>query len=261
MSLKTALGFALAALLVLSTAQLPAADAVATVNLLTGQATASSSAGQIRPLAKGDAVYSGDLISTGPNSYLNLKYTDGSFTLIRPSSRFAVERFVYKTAPGALPPSAKPANDEPPAAASKAEAGSQAAFRLLKGGFRAVSGAVGKEDRSQYSVTTPVATIGIRGTDYTAVICDKACSVDPVIRSELSDAAVAEGGLIAGVVDGSISVDSKGKNCDKPDETGACLLGSGQFLVVTRGGDQIRLSQPPRFLTVDPTPNPATCAP
>src|SRR3546814_15472343 len=39
-------------------------------------------------------------------------------------------------------------------------------FRLLKGGFRAVSGLIGRVDHEEYRVSTPVATIGLRGTEY-----------------------------------------------------------------------------------------------
>src|SRR3546814_7082028 len=54
-------------------------------------------------------------------------------------------------------------------------------FRLLKGGFRAVSGLIGRVDHEEYRVSTPVATIGIRGTDYYVYQCDAACDDDPVI--------------------------------------------------------------------------------
>ena len=42
--------------------------------------------------------------------------------------------------------------------------------RLVSGGFRTVTGAIGKENHQEYRVITPVSMIGIRGTDYTAVL-------------------------------------------------------------------------------------------
>ena len=48
-------------------------------------------------------------------------------------------------------------------------------FRLLKGGFRAVSGLIGHTRREDYAVQTPVATIGIRGTDYEVRMCSGDC--------------------------------------------------------------------------------------
>ena len=41
-------------------------------------------------------------------------------------------------------------------------------FNFIRGGMRTVSGAIGKVNRNNYRVQTPVATIGIRGTSYAA---------------------------------------------------------------------------------------------
>lgn len=43
-------------------------------------------------------------------------------------------------------------------------------FSLLKGGLRTITGWVGRTHRENYKVTTNVATIGIRGTEYSAVL-------------------------------------------------------------------------------------------
>ncbi|MGQ0621884.1 MAG: FecR family protein [Panacagrimonas sp.] len=252
---------------VLTTAVL-AADPAAEINLITGKGTASSADGDVRPLTRGSPVFSGEVVSSGPNSYVNLKFSDGAFVLVRPNSRFQVEEYDFKgqaptstEAPAPVLTPVKPVVPLEPAPSSPAP--SRAFLRLLKGGFRAVSGVIGKVDRTEYRMAAPVATIGIRGTDYTAVICDAACAADPVIRSEITDqpGLVAEGGLVVGVIEGRVAVDSGGRNCDKPGETGACELVPPQYLLVTADGTQIRLDRAPRFLEVDPTPNPATCAP
>lgn len=243
-----------------------AADPAAEINLITGKGTASQGSA-VRPIGKGDKVFPGEIISSGPNSYVNLKFMDGAFVLIRPNSRFHIEDYQYT--PPAAPPPPKPLTPASPTVAqapvtsptSASPVPARAFFRLLKGGFRAVSGLIGHLDRNEYRVATPVATIGIRGTDYTAVICDAACAADPVVRSELTEGTVAEGGLIAGVVGGQIAVASDGKNCDKPNEKGDCLVSQSQYLLVASDGAQVRLDGPPRFLEVDPIPNPATCAP
>lgn len=43
---------------------------------------------------------------------------------------------------------------------------SEADFKMLKGAFRAITGAIGKQDSPQFEVHTPIATIGVRGTDF-----------------------------------------------------------------------------------------------
>ena len=67
------------------------------------------------------------------------------------------------------PPPRRRERPPPPAPAGA----SHAFFSLLKGGFRTVSGLIGKINHEDYSVATPVATIGIRGTDYLTVLCDR----------------------------------------------------------------------------------------
>ena len=44
-------------------------------------------------------------------------------------------------------------------------------FRLVRGGFRTVTGQIGKVDHDRYSVVTTQATIGIRGTHYVLQDC------------------------------------------------------------------------------------------
>ena len=49
--------------------------------------------------------------------------------------------------------------------------GSERSFlSLFKGGFRAITGLVGQLNKQNYKVTTPVATLGIRGTDHEIIL-------------------------------------------------------------------------------------------
>lgn len=268
MNLKKWVGFGFVGAAALLGASSPASaqNAVAEINLVTGRGTVSNEESAIRAATKGDKVFSGEVVSTGPNTYVNLKFIDGSFVLIRPKSRFQIEDFQLAGAAPATPaaparPSApKPAVTPQAPVAATAAGSSRAFFRLLKGGFRAVSGAVGRLDRNEYRVATPVATIGIRGTDYSAIICDAACAADPVIRNELTEGDLAEGGLVAGVDEGGIDVSSSGTNCDNKQQVGGvCPVDKSQNLLVTRDGSQFRLGEVPKFLASDPIPDPRAC--
>lgn len=259
------------------------------VTLLTGRGTATDQAtANIRELAKGEPLFAGEVITTAVNSYLNIKFQDGSYVLLRPNSRFEIADYQYAEdaapAPAAPPAEApRPAPATPPRPAPPAAApapsgnrGSRAFFRLIKGGFRAVSGLIGKADPNEYRVSTPVATIGIRGTDYVAVICDAACARDPILRDELPQAAEAmEGGLIAGVIDGGIGVTSQAQSARAPapitltSATGwlglvgavqptTTELGPNQYVAVQADGKQIPLTRMPGFLVRTPIPDPAT---
>lgn len=229
------------------------------VTLMTGQASASSEATlTMRPLQKGDAVYAGEIIASGPNTYVNLKFTDGGLVLLRPNSRFVIEDYADRSAENSAP-----AATATPAAAATAAATatpaplptgeppkSRAFFRLLKGGFRAVSGLIGKNDPDEYRINTPVATIGIRGTDYWIILCDIACSKDPIIAGELPQGMQSAGGLLVGVIQGGVfAINEAGRRAEVTVD---------QHLINLPDGKQIYLPFEPRFLRVQPIPDPAT---
>ncbi len=249
-----------------------AATPAANVTLVTGRGTASATVGGIRTLAKGDAVYSGEIVHSSANSYVDLKFSDGGYFLLRPNSRFQVVDFANHSgsiaspaAPVAPPapaaPAAAPAPAAPPPATTAAplitaqqdtqNGASRAFFSLLKGGFRSISGLIGKVNHDEYQVTTPVATIGIRGTDYLVVICDATCATDPQIAAVLPPGVNPMGGIVSTVYAHSIVITDAG---------GSVTLLEGQYLLVLPNGTNILLPIEPHFLHVDPTPNPATCA-
>lgn len=308
----------------LTAAQQALAAQAAEVLLITGRGTATDPVGGgIRELAKGDAIYPGEIINAAVNSYINLKFSDGGFILLRPNSRFVVEDFADASQPPAAeqvavtpavtpPPAAAPAPQPavkppadskkkpskpsaapaaaatppapavvPPVAPAPAQAprSSRAFFRLLKGGFRAVSGLIGKANPAEYRVSTPVATIGIRGTDYLVVICDAACARDPILRAELPpEVSALEGGIVTGIMEGTIGVTTQSPVASLP-AVGHALLWTGltmnvkglgttnelsatdgtpNYAVVTNDRKFVPLDRPPGFLQRDPIPNPAT---
>jgi hypothetical protein len=218
------------------------------VGLVTGRVTAATAAGDIRYLSRGDALYEGEIISTGPASFVNMKFVDNGRILLRPNTRFQIESFSVPagaaTTVAAAPPARSPAAPRP--AQTRQEARSEgtgsAFFRLLKGGFRAVTGLVGRSDRDAYRVRTPIATIGIRGTDFEARLCAGDCvDVDPL----------PDDGLYTGVNEGGISL-SNG--------SGEFVSLAGQFAHVTGSGVAVQgLSVRPRALATDPMPDPDTC--
>lgn len=202
-----------------------------TVSMVTGRATAVGADGAVRALREDDKVFEGELISTGPSTYLNVVFRDNGRVLLRPNTRFAIDQFKYQ-APAA-------ASGGRPAAAAPADS---AFFRLLKGGFRAVTGAVGKRDQADYRVRTPVATIGIRGTDYESRLCQGDClDVDPPPTD----------GLYTGVNQGTITLTNDQGTVEQPK-------GKFTFTSLTTGG-VVTLKDPPKVLTQDPMPDPADC--
>lgn len=120
---------------------------------LQGMATAQQPGGGYRFLGKGDAVLSGDVISTTDKGFAVVSLEDGSRFTLRPSTTFALDRFTQQQAQGA----------------------DSLAMRLVKGGMRFVSGLVGKRNPANVELRVNTATIGIRGTSFDARLCGEDC--------------------------------------------------------------------------------------
>lgn len=118
-----------------------------------GNVIATASSGRARALKTGYPVFNGERIATGADAYTVLVFRDSGRVTVLPNTEFVVERFEYM---------------------AEAPAEGRSFFRLVRGGLRAVTGAIGKARRSRYRMNTPVATIGIRGTAYDAV-CQGTC--------------------------------------------------------------------------------------
>lgn len=205
--------------------------AAGTATLVTGQASVAAPSGEIRDLIKGGAVYSGETVITSSATYVNIAFTDGGRVLLRPESRFQIERYQYAGGQGSATALAgQPARPE------------SAFFRLLKGGFRAISGLIGHVRRQDYAVQTPVATIGIRGTDYEVRYCNGDCTdITPTPKD----------GLYAGVQSGGIAL---------TNGVGQTTTGPGQYVFISGPHNASQpLPQRPAALGKNPLPDPRTC--
>lgn len=114
-----------------------------------GQVMAVSSDGSRRALQKGSEIQAGDAIDTAEGARAQIRFSDGGFVALQPDSQFRVDQYHYE---------------------GKADGKEKSFFSFLKGGFRAITGVVGRANRENYKVETPAATIGIRGTGYQAAL-------------------------------------------------------------------------------------------
>jgi hypothetical protein len=133
---------ALVGLLALAT---PAAaqDVVGRVKTVEGTATITTS-GAKSAAAVGAALHAGDLIETGPGGAIGMSFKDESIISLGANSRLTVDRFVYE-----------PAQEKYGFAA-----------RMARGTGYFVSGGIAKLSPESVSVSTPVGTIGVRGTRF-----------------------------------------------------------------------------------------------
>ena len=121
----------------------PRTDA-ATVAQSSGETRLMRPSALLMPLRPDEIVRSGDRVLTGADGRVELRFLDGGVMVVQPNSDFKVEAFRYDAS------------------------GEKGFFALAKGALRAVSGAIGKRNQADYRLTTPTATIGIRGTEYEA---------------------------------------------------------------------------------------------
>ncbi len=164
--------FAAAALLALDAA----AQSVGRVLVAAGDVVAERTGRDVR-LATGDALLSGDLVRTGDASSAQLGFVDGSVVAMRARSRFHIEEFRFTGQDDGI---------------------SRAAFRLLQGGMRTLTGLIGQQRRDRYQVATPLATVGIRGTTYSLIHCQADCEGD--------EGAIAPDGSYGVVFEGRVAV-------------------------------------------------------
>jgi len=124
-----------------------AAQVAGTITQLSGPLLAKKADGAVRVLSLRSEVESGDTLMTEKNTYALVKFVDNSEITLKPGTTFKVENFAFDAG--------KPDGD-------------QASFSLVKGGLRSVTGLLGKRNKEKFSMKTPSATIGIRGTTFIA---------------------------------------------------------------------------------------------
>lgn len=114
-------------------------------------------------LVKGDTVRSSDAIITGSAARAQLVMSDGARIAIRPDSRIVIDEYDYAAASSS---------------AAMATSNDSSIISLVKGGFRSITGAIGKENPQNYEVRTAVGVLGIRGTNFAVLLCGN-CNAAP----------------------------------------------------------------------------------
>lgn len=96
------------------------------------------------PIKVGESVRSGDILRTAVQARVQLRMVDGGLVAIEPRSEFQVASYRFE------------------------EQQQRSFLKLVRGAVRVVTGAIGKRDPADFRMTTPTATIGVRGTEFIA---------------------------------------------------------------------------------------------
>lgn len=135
------------------TMPLAQATPAGTIILASGEVAVRGASGAPRPAVIGMSIESGDTITT-LDGRAQIKFLDGGLISLQPTSEFKITDYRFQDG---------------------AKNGNSSVFNLIKGGVRAITGLIGRREKAAYMLQTDVATIGIRGTEFQALLCASSC--------------------------------------------------------------------------------------
>ena len=122
-----------------------AGSPVAEVSLAIGVSRLIDEDGRSSAIVRGMPVHAGERVETEQGGHVHLRFIDGAFVSVRPGSRLVIETYRYDPA--------RPKD-------------SAIRFTLELGVARAISGKGAEAARERFRLNTPIAAIGVRGTDF-----------------------------------------------------------------------------------------------
>jgi hypothetical protein len=145
------------------------------------------------PVSTGTEFESGDVIRTGADGRVQIRFTDGAIFSLQPGTTFRIDDYRF-------------------------DSNSQRGFYfLVRGALRTISGAIGKRNHDDYRMQTPTATVGVRGTEYVAeqTACDPRCAPGPREGLRVS---VTRGRIVVTTRGGAVEVgEGESAAADSPD--------------------------------------------
>lgn len=100
-------------------------------------------------LSEGGAVFAGDTVKTGPDARLLIRFADASTLQMGADAELVLDDMVYNVH-------------------GLTEDQDHQAVKFVEGVFKYISGTIASNSYADVAITTPVATIGIRGTEFVA---------------------------------------------------------------------------------------------
>lgn len=159
---------------------------------------------EVRLLQKMSVVYLRDTVMTDINSSAEIAFTDNSLMTFRPGTKMYIDQYVYQPD-------------------SKKKSAFKFVVNVIEGGFRTITGLIAKDAPDHYQVNTPVATIGVRGTEY--------------------EVAHVSGETYVRYYKGKPCVRAKNKKTQELREV--CLSAAVRYLKVTANGEIMILAEKP----------------
>ena len=238
---RTVINVLLFSAMIAVTALTWAGQVAGTVVHLSGPLIVKKADGSVKILARKSEVEQGDTLVAEKGTYAQIRFIDNSEITLRPDTTFKIEAFAFDEA--------KPDADS-------------ASFNLVKGGLRSVTGMLGKRNKEKFSLKTPTATIGIRGTTFVAQYVGAGAVPPAGAPGKAPVPPALASGLYVHVIDGLIAISNKG---------GAMNFAAGQFgfvpsnttpPVIVPSNPGLKFTPPPVFsMPSGPAGNSASGAP
>ena len=212
--IKTALNAAMRGVAGLATGLLACAaaaaqpQAVGHVSLVIGVAQVVRADGVREPLRRGSSIMVGDRLETTANGHVHVRFVDNGAVSVRPESVLEVQSYKYDAQNPAV---------------------NEVRLRLDQGTSRSISGAATEADKNRFRLNTPIAAIGVRGTDFIV-------QSDPTgVRATVADGAIVLGPLSATCTAGALGPCAG-------DTARVLSAGMGELMAEVRAGeDRTRL--------------------
>lgn len=151
-----------------SATQASAEEAAGRIIIARGEVIAVSENGAIRNLQRRDSIFNHEIIRTGNNSKVQIRFIDNALLALKANSELKIQTYVFS---------------------DKNSEENKVIMDLVTGGFRTLTGKIGKGNKAAYKIHTPAASIGIRGTLYEILLTND--------------------GLLAAVWKGGISIETQ----------------------------------------------------
>ncbi|RAR60493.1 FecR family protein [Paraburkholderia unamae] len=184
-----------------ASAAVAAASAAGKAVVVVGHASVANARGT-SALASGASLAVGDTIETSADGYVYVTTVDHGFISVRPNSSLSIERYDYD---------------------ASAPERTVIKLTLHRGVVREISGKGAQAARDHYRMNTPVAALGVRGTDFTVFT-----------NANVTSASVRSGGIVMTPLGGACASSGAGP-CEGTNAAQLFADLSDKALQVTRG--------------------------
>ena len=203
------------------------AEGIGQVSLLIGQARVVRKDGAVEPLKRGMFVHVGDRVETSASGHVHLRFIDNASVAVRPDSALEIQAYRFD---------------------AQRPADSEVRLQVDHGTTRSISGRATEVDKNRFRLNTPIAAIGVRGTDFIVQATESSMRATvaegAIVVSALGEGCSAAGlGACGGADSRQLTSDMRNLMVEvQRGEHGARLVPVAKSLVTSKAGAEERMA-------------------